>query len=532
MTGGELDARLERRVTALVRVLLLVLALAHLWGAFPAFRYAANAVAFPYSLDREEGYLAAQARAVGEGHTIYPPIANRPWLVGNYPPTYPIGTAALASATGSELAAGRALSLLSALAALSLLGAAVWRATRQAELALLAAGHAAASWDWMSWLPYARVDFLAVGLAMGGLAAFLSAPARTRATLAGVLFCAAFFAKQTQLAAPAAVMVAMLAAGDRRGAFRFAAGTAGAALALLGVLVAITGGEAWRHLVEYNRNEFTLAQVRVWLRHWLFFEGAAMAALLVAMAGIAARGRCEPSDPAPQPSDPATTVLLAYGVLAALTFAAAGKAGAAENYLIEPQLGLGALLALALHRLCLPLEPGSPRWLRALNPAALLLVFLLLLGKSIPSERPGPLSPLSFSQRWATLGRGAAPDPLLSEAGARAELAVRAADGEVLSEDAVLLLRAGRPVFYQPFIMSQLAREGVWDSSAFDGALWEGRFALVVATQDLATEEFLLGFTEMARTAILSRYRLVDAFAVGRTRYFLWEPRPEGEAPW
>jgi hypothetical protein len=61
---------------------------------------------------------------------------------------------------------------------------------------------------------------------------------------------------------------------------------------------------------------------------------------------------------------------------------------------------------------------------------------------------------------------------------------VRAADRPVLSEDMVLLLRAGKEVPWEPAIFAELASLGRWDERLIVEAIEGGRFAFAVTLAD------------------------------------------------
>ncbi len=45
---------------------------------------------YGYDHDGEEGFILNQAHALKQGDSIYQPIDEAPWLVGNYPPVFPL----------------------------------------------------------------------------------------------------------------------------------------------------------------------------------------------------------------------------------------------------------------------------------------------------------------------------------------------------------------------------------------------------------------------------------------------------------
>lgn len=470
-----------------------------LWLAGITVARAAAFIGYPYALDREEGFVALQGIALARGETIYPDIAQGPpWLVGNYPPLHPALAAVAVKAGADPLAAGRGVALLGIVL---LAGGLAWAGARMGGrwAAVAAPVLCLSAWDVMSWAPYARVDFLALGLGAVALAAGLDRTRRGMAALCGACVVAAFLAKQTALVVPAALVLAgIMRAEDRREALRFGGVLMAAGGAAVLALVLLTGGEFWRHTVTYNRNTAEAAQVLVWLRHLARFHWGVLLTLGAAGA-VAWRWRLLEAAHA--------RVLAWYVGLAALSILATAKAGAAENYLIEFHAAASLAIAVVAAKALAALPAG------AIGIAAPLLAMLL--------------GPFPAWRRPQMMTRELWPIAAVEEAHAAAVLRLRAAKGPVLCEDPVLAFRAGHEVAFQPFIMSQLAREGRWDPAPFIHDIAISRYDLIATSQNLAEEGFLWGFTPEMRDAILARYALVGAVQLGpRERLFLYEPKP------
>jgi hypothetical protein len=88
--------------------------------------------------------------------------------------------------------------------------------------------------------------------------------------------------KQTVVAAPAACVLYLLLS-DRRGALRFLIALAVIAAIPFGALLAATRGQAWLHLVTYNRNAMHWNELAGWARMvWGLSEPLALATALLA----------------------------------------------------------------------------------------------------------------------------------------------------------------------------------------------------------------------------------------------------------
>jgi hypothetical protein len=270
-------------------------------------------------------------------------------------------------------------------------------------------------------------------------------------------------------------------------------------------------------------------------------------------------------------SEPVLCLLAIYAALNVLSLAAIAKAGSAENYLIEPAAATIAFVGVAMGRLVtanagtslggrpkthhrIVAQPPSavntsetgrgvvegftaeggcaafsrdavsgpqetPHRARRLARAAFVAVVAALLAAqavrytSAGSARLAQAFP--FNARLAAAS-GAAP---AAEALVQGDRVVRwlrgLPDGPVLCEDPIYLLRAGRPVYFQNFIMTQLAAEGKWDETPVAQAAAEGRIVGVMSHQDLLhakPDEFSDRWSPALREAIRKSYRLTAQF--------------------
>jgi len=497
------------RLHVITTAILILAAVLFVGRAVPIFQKFTSTVTFAGSLDREEGFLVLQAQRLRSGETIYPSLEDGPWLVGNYPPVYPAAVAALG---GGTLAGARAISLIAGLAICGMLIASARVHVGSGISGAIAAGYFLTTFEFAYWGPFARVDMLALALAFAGLLASQHARSRRGIVLAAALLAAAVFTKQTQVIAVLVAAVGLAWNGKRRGALELLAITSGIGAACGVVLLAMTGGEFWRHTVTYNANVMDWKQLVPWAKHLARFSGIAIVACFSAGCVAFARRRdeaCAPStDHAPILS--LSTVWLVAGCIEALSLA---KAGAAANYLLDLQCALAWWVAMRLGAAMSKWRQHGGDWRIAAVP------WILIGGMLATAIVPVP------EGRWQILSSVSRPAPGAAEGLAAIEELVLSVEGEVLSEDPLPLMRLGRDVIYQPFIMSQLAREGKWDPAKFIAKIDRSDFALVVTTQDLASAPVLFGFTPLMRDGILSRYALVHRISAGNVVYHAYMPK-------
>src|SRR5207245_405360 len=117
------------------------------------------------------------------------------------------------------------------------------------------------------------------------------------------------------------------------------------------------------------------------------------------------------------------------------------KAGAAQNYLIEPWLATVLLAALSLGALR-ERSPEVFRWW----PAVMMVAALVALVANHQAARlPRPIRNPGQATEYRALDE-----------------AVAAAAGPILSENLSVLVRKGKPVLVEPFGMLLLSRKGLW----------------------------------------------------------------------
>ena len=440
-----------------------------------AFRYLAS----PYSRDYGEGCVLMMVQLLHERGTYFVDLRDYPFVHGNYPPLFIALVWPFFAAFGPSLLAPRALSLL---ATLGLVAVVYVFARRLASSRTAGAAFAAlvlAPWFVQSWAPMGRVDMWACLLSIAGLLA----AARGSLSIAFPLFWLGFFTKQSALVAPAAVLLHVMIEGPPRRFLRALAGFALPLAVLFGALVIATHGEAYRHLVPY-----TAAAEYEWARMAVSYLELAQAAwpllLLVAVSFAAARGG--PPAGSDGPGGPARLVFI-YWLASLASLVTIAKAGAAQNYFIEPWLA--TLLAAA--------AAWRARWtLRhpALRPAILFVAAAAAHYTNLDGHRPPglirhPERARDFEELWTIL---------------------KTTRGPVLSENLAALVVNGQPVLVEPFGMLLLSQKGLFDPARLVRDCEAGKFALIVAEHRFERFPGLAACleTRYQPTQDLSTYRL------------------------
>ncbi len=445
---------------------------------------------FPNDLDNEEGFILNQVHQLRTGHTIYPTLVDYPYTVGNYPPIFQLICVPFNWVFGDTHFIGRFISILSTL----FLGGLVFLIVKQC------------SDDWLSaaisglfpfsvhyvylWAPYDRVDMLALFLTVLGLYLLSSNPQKI--TLPIVLFLLALFTKQTMIAAPAAALV-YLWEKDKKTAGTFLTFMVISFFALFFAINLLTKGQFYKHLVVYNVNPFHWRDVwnfffNLFRFYWVFL-GFILLALFIAV------------------TDSGKRLFLFYFLFAVLVSLSCGKEGSAVNYLIELIVAGSILMGMALavlNRYILYARIFIPIILLIQLYCIIHIVYMPSYWYGTPQYRTTP------SLRNFDLVESV-------------ERMVRETPGDVLSDDASLLVRTGKPVLFQPFIMSTLARQGEWNPSKFINDIHQKRFSLLVLYFPLRPEnpDMYERYTPEMINALMENYEVMDY------RHPYWIHRPK-----
>jgi hypothetical protein len=439
-----------------------------------------------------ESVVREIASRVVRGEALYPSPDHLPLLVTAYGPVFYLVAGEAQRIFGEGYMAGRVLSLAATLGAASLLAWTVRSGSGRWFGGLLAAGlFLTQNMTILLWAPLHRVDPLALCFTLGGLALAISG----RAHLAAVALVLAVLTKQTYLAAPVAVCLALWPARRAMVSFTgvFIAG-------LGGVVVAAqvnSGGWFLWHTVLANANPYEERYLWAMLGLFLHFNGLP----LLAAASLFSL-----------PWRHGERIWRIYFLLLLPTILAFGKLGASSNYWLELTAAIAALIGLLADRLAM-----CPRARGAVTEPALALMVVGSLLVPIPGYQAAVRDALR------TLPSG-------GDANQRAQLQVAALiaaePGEVLTDDPALVVAAGRPVYFEFLIFQLLADQGVWDPHPIVEEIQARRFDLVVLSTPLDAPGELVRWPAAVGAVLRSEY----APAGQQDGYWLYRPIAVGQA--
>lgn len=226
---------------------------------------AAARIGYPYELEWMEGAVVAHIARVLAHRPLYaePTVAHVALI---YPPLYFEVSAWVSRALGEGFVAPRLVSSLATLGVFALLGARLWRLTRDPALAVLAAGLYASAYAATGyWFDLARIDALFVFFLAAGVEVFESNARPAGSALASALFLAAFLTRQTALGYALPVIALGFTAARRHAAMTLCL-TLSAAAASVFYLHASTDG--WSTEFLFNIPRAHAFEPALWWGYW------------------------------------------------------------------------------------------------------------------------------------------------------------------------------------------------------------------------------------------------------------------------
>jgi hypothetical protein len=547
---------------------------------------------YPYQMDSEEGFVCWQAWQLRHGHNIFRRLDSPPYVAATYGPLYPLINAALLWGKTPTLLSGRLIAALSVVAICLFMAMTIWRETRQILAALLGPLLFLNSYDVYQWLPFYRVDFPALALGMAGLwlltwhghlareKSWAGCPCHAvgwRWRGACACFVAMAFTRQVELAPFVAAWLYLLLT-NRPAAWRLLRNVGGWGLGIAAALTLATRGQFLVHNIYYNANPFSLWQIKTVIvgryledgrfigGHFYNFNRFFAAAVVVCLIWfllerlrqyLQERGTgILPVNDHGQDAHATWGMLdlfALYAAVASFGILGLGKIGAAMNYLIEPKAAWSLFIALVLGKTIRPsAATGMVLGRRAVFiPVAVVLAFhaleFLCSSTFVPAVRywlrhnpqgavarfvETPFVHAYILSRPQIIFASDTRNPTVADLinGHRIVEVLRQTEGPVFCEHAVFAMRAGKPVYIQPFIVKELAAEGKWDQRPVVEALRKKEFALLVTTEDITKDGFFFHYTREMVEAMREAYRLretLNGSATGTSvfTYYVFEPR-------
>jgi hypothetical protein len=434
-----------------------------------------------------ESWLLDGARRVARGEGLYAAPDHVPLMHIAYTPLYYVlvgGLQWLIGDTGYTL--GRVVSVGATLGGAAALAWSIQRLTQRWSFGLLAAGlFMTQNLTTLLWAPLHRVDPLALGLTLGGLALATGG----RVSLAAVVFLLAVLTKQSFLVAPVAVALSLWPC--RASLVRFGVIFLGGVVLGLGAAQWLTNGWFVWHTITGNSNQPDLLTFSALVGAFLQYNGLAVLAALVSLL---------------LPAAPGERLWRFYFVGSLVTLPTLAKLGASSNYWLEVSAATAALLALGAHRLAtLP----SGRLVAPIVAAGALFI-------ALPGYQANAIEASVYvgeviwppSPRYLSLVPDGGTQPLRVETSFVDQIAREA--GEVLTDNSGLAVAAGKPIAFEFQIFQLLQAEGRWSEKPILDAVNSRRFTLLVLMHPLDGPVEGTRWTPTLRAAMLNAYRPVQ----------------------
>ena len=316
-----------------------------------------------------------------------------------------------------------------------------------------------------TWGLVMRVDMVAVALSLMGVLLAARANGRVPGTTLGLLLCvAALFTKQTQWPALLAVLFVVGLRRPRK-AFIAAVLALGLGAVALGALELVTGGGFLQNVIGFELGRLSVTAAIDALSPER--SSAPFMALMVVAAFVLALGLWKQRAPGPRlramrqlvliirlldPTMAARALLLLYFGLSTLMLVVLFQPGSGFNNLLDwlcvGTVLLGVMMCDLLHNLG-----------RFLVVAAVVLVGVMLLPFR---QMPDRVSMSDLERQTRLVER------------------IAAVDAPVASEELVLLMRAGKPVVFDPPLVTARAASGTWNEAPLVSMVRSGAFAFMV----------------------------------------------------
>ena len=427
--------------------------------------YGALIVSFPYPLDYGEAPLLDRAMRWTGGKTAYRNgFSSPPYIITNYPPLYVLCLLPIMKFAGPTfgLIAGRLLSAVCALLTALVLGLIVHTNTKDNAAAWGTALTFVAMPYVVAWAPSFRVDMLALLLSVAGLYAVSRWYHEAWGlALAALLFAASAYTRQSYgLAGPMAGFIWVWHKGGFRRALTLAAIVMFLGLSAFLLANALTDGGFAYNVVTANMNSFEWRTVGQWATGVV---RKLPVLLLVALAWLVV----------PREHLPMAPLILPYLLGSILVAGTIGKVGANMNYLLELCAALSFASSIAYSKDSLIVAsvnriPHHTGALRSVTRCALSLALAVQAAMLLGADLRYSVTHLTWRSR--AIGELDALD-----------LLVAAEPDPVIADQAMgLLTLQGRPLYLQPFEMTQLAVAGIWDQEPLLDEIQAGRFSMII----------------------------------------------------
>jgi hypothetical protein len=454
-------------------------------------------ILYPYQIDYGEGYILYFADSLAHGKNIYPDSSTYPFIPALYSPLYSLILSVFVKYFGLSFFAGRIISFVSAL----LIGFIIYKIIRlfaDYKIALIGAllfFSAPYVNTWTSWI---RVDTLGLLFSLTGVYFVLKYEKSRLIYLSILFFLLAVYTKQSFLITPF-VSIIYLFSKNKTLAMKIAIIFLVSVMVPFIILNSITQGQFYSHMIVYQGllPQFDLI-VKAYseflkLHIIIFILGTIISIYLLITKKY--------------------LLFALYFFISAITDISVGRPGASANYFLELIAVLSILCAFAFNRFQTQIKQGT-------------LWGLIILTALVSQLLINAHNPFSSFEKDVQINKDVT--NLISST-----------PGDILSEDAGLVVLNNKTLYIEWFMNTQLSQKGYWDQSNFVSDLKNKRFSLIIlrsdanyqyitnkAVEDNRIQEIQKNYSNNKRyttqmlEAILTNYHLSNNIGY----YFVYEP--------
>ena len=420
-----------------------------------------DAMNYPYGLDYGEGPILDQVNRLVAGETVYKnDLETAPFVIANYPPGYLVAQAPFRAMFGPALWYGRLIAGGSTLLVGVFIMLVVRKLTDRWIPALIGGLTFLAVPYVYTWAVLTRVDTLALFFSWLGLAIIVWGDKRRwMLWAAGLAFVCAIYTRQTHMvAAPGTAFFWLLGQKRYRDAARLTVFVGGLVLILFLILNTLTDGGFFLNVIGANINEFKRTTVDYYVEGFIDY---APFLIIIPIVYLLFAGSHQ---------DQRLWFAVPYLLGALVTAYTIGKVGSWVNYLLELTAAIGLLTGLLIARM----------WNREGNSWIAPIVIGLLAWQVWalnPSVDTGEDSYFKSGFRWHRY--------IMDTEAPRHQWMYRVieeTEGIVLLDQYMAMLPLqDRRIYFQPFVMTQLARDGrLWDDRYLVEEIEQQKFPLIV----------------------------------------------------
>ncbi|MBU1626426.1 hypothetical protein KKB18_03580 [bacterium] len=464
------SSRYLLKITGFILVILL------LFNFLSYLQYSRKVLECPYPAEYGEGVVYNLCYRMSINESLYKPIDQMPYIHTPYTPLYFFLASTLMKMTKTSPVTCRLVSIFSTFGIIVVIFFMIFKKTGSIFASSIFSLFLFSSPYFFEWSPLMRVDITGIFFTLVGLyiattlkrsdyTIFLSIP----------FFLAGIMTKQIFFAAPISVIIYLIIV-NRKKAVKFSALFFGCLAIIYYILQWITDGNFYFHVVKSNILTYDLSCsiIALGITITAYYGITSLSALSFASAI----------------KEKEITPIHIYLIISFLTSFSIGKAGGANNHLLEFVIActINAGFAIDFFLKKVP-KTNKAKNSPLLIPTVLMLsqvISLYFIDTSVTNKMSQKaLGSKKKPVAWTPYNQSKVPeyDRLDVEQYRQISKYINSVEGPILCENLGLLTVNGKTPLYQPFQFKHLAEMGCFDESKILDMVEKGEFKLVIMTK-------------------------------------------------